>query len=405
VTIQRVGWSGPYVNLTNPVDNSVSLGPSGVNHLAVHTYRCTATNGCGSVSADVVARISVEPVLRILGYEITQGIQHYNRAGHTDNSVELVSGKDTVIRLYAEADIGTFNNGRIPDVTATMGFMPVGQGYWEPDRDADNNPITLLQPGDLDPTDATHTFNFLLRSWEVSGTLRFRFDVQVADFGGRTASVSRSQSGDRKSFTSVKELKVVRVRYNWNGSTPSVGDFNGEVISIRPITPVSAISFWVPEAEDQVIDTPHNLDTDDGLNDALDDLDELADEYEDNGEYWIGMSTDFNRGMAMTGQRRQICYVGNRMKTSHELGHATGLNHIETGSAAGPYDSHDDGGLVLDIPFDSSTMDAPLDPSMDVGIADMMGYPIEWIDAAGNTHSSPRWISAQTWGRYLNNLK
>ncbi len=384
IRIRRVGAAGPAVDVTNPAGTSLNLGSSGATGLAEHRYRLAATNACGSVEADVVVKVAVEPRIRITGFEVTQGIQHFGRTGKTDNSVDCAVGKSTVLRLYAETDIAGFNNDQIPGAVGELHMMPAGRGYWDPYIPASNNPVVVRAPGNIDRADESHTFNFMIPASRVTGELRFAFRVSVPDFGGRSGAFGRDV-GDSKSFINIKTLDVVCVRYTWNGSTPSLADVRGEVLSIRPLMPVSDVRFWIPQPEDEVVTTPHNLGTDDGLFDAFDDLEDLADEYEDNGEYWVAMSAGFNRGVGW--DRRQICYVGNRIKTSHELGHAHKLNHVDIGGAADPYDDHDDGAKVLDIPFDSSAMDVPADPNAGTGINDLMGY--------GN----PRWSSSITWGR------
>ncbi len=385
--IRRIGAGGPALDVTDPAGASLDLGPSGAAFLAEHRYRLSASNACGAVQAEVIVKVAVEPKIRITGVEITQGIQHFNRTGAADNSVECAAGKNTVVRLYVETDIAGFNNDQIPEAIGELQIMPAGRGYWDPYIAASNNPVVVRPPGTTDRADESHTFNFLIPASRVSGTLHFAFRVTVPDFGGRSGGASRNDPGDSKAFSNIKTLEVVCVRYTWNGNTPSLADVQGEVLTIRPLMPVADIDFWVPQPEDRVVTTPYNLGTDDGIFDAFDDLEDLADEYEDNGEYWVAMSVDFNRGVAW--DRRQICYVGNRIKTSHELGHAHKLNHVDIGGAAEPYDDHADGAKVLDVPFDSAAMDVPADPNSGAGINDLMGY------------GSRRWISHITWIRIL----
>lgn len=292
--------------------------------------------------------------------------------------------------MYCRSDIGGFAGGEIPNVSAEMGIMPVGRAYWDPGRPAQNGAITIRAAGRLERSNADHTFNFVIPGAEAVGALLLRFRVDVTNFGNRSYSAYRTNLADVATFIPVRTIDVLRVRYNWNGNTPSVAAFNNTVRNARALYPIARVVFSMPQPGDQVIATPHDLSNDDGLQDAFDDLEDLADEYRDNGEYWVAMSEDFNRGRGW--DRRQICYVGDRLKMAHELGHAHKLNHVNAGGAESPFDAHDDGGMVLDVPFDVPNMVVPVDPAATGGFNDIMGYP---------GGSSGRWVSHVTWTRML----
>lgn len=428
IKVQRISSHGPDIDL-HELDpdyqhyHQHDLGPTGLTDPHTIRYRLIAESYCGgSEVAEVAALISVPAQVAITGCEFTQAIQHYGRTGKTDNSVPLIANKDTVIRLYTESLTGATRTG----VSADLSFRN-NNGAWSGWLAARNNPIDVLQPGAINRVQTDHTFNFLIPSRSAdAGSLEVRFRLNTpSGVQTQTTNDEYPDPYDLIFLHPIPPLNIFRVRYNWSGNTPSEDDFNVRARSVRAMSPVADIVFWEPIAAHQIIRTPHALNTDDGLEAALADLDAVADEYVDNGEYWIAMSTDPNRGISYIDGRRHICYVGDptdpadwlfaRTKATHELGHSLGLYHINIGGAPDDWDHHDDAGLVLDIPFDSENMivpvdtfdmSTPLDPSINRGIADVMGYSIKWIEANPTPppvireRRSPRWTSAQTWTRY-----
>ena len=109
---------------------------------------------------------------------------------------------------------------------------------------------------------------------------------------------------------------------------------------------------------------------------------------------WVGISLNFNRGIAFAPGNTSISAnytVANgqgailRIKTAHEICHNLSMSHIDVGGAGGPFYDHPNSGSLQDVPFDPFW-----NQTVGAGVTDFMGY--------GN----PRWSSADSWLRLIN---
>jgi hypothetical protein len=117
------------------------------------------------------------PNLVITGAELTQGIQFFNFNGQgtgtaPDNSLALVEGKDTVIRVYV--DRGSLPGFPMPSTITgrCTAFKKIGVGQVEAiDMPPINAPINAKSTALIDRTKANDTLNFRLDAWRCFGTV------------------------------------------------------------------------------------------------------------------------------------------------------------------------------------------------------------------------------------------
>ena len=102
ITIAGVAGNGPALALpagSLPPVGSLTLSPV-TGSVPVHgTYRMTASNACGTVTADAQLEMTETPMLGIIRIEVVQSIQK------VDNSVPLTASRRTAVRVFVDSGI------------------------------------------------------------------------------------------------------------------------------------------------------------------------------------------------------------------------------------------------------------------------------------------------------------
>jgi hypothetical protein len=183
VSLTRTSLAGPYTPPPAPLPTSSthSMGAfTGLNPTTA-TYELTASNACGVVSRSVSVRLQKTPKLAVSAIEVVQVIQR------PDNSVRLVEGKATAIRVFVDSGLtGGFDYGKGPDVMprvvgrATAFPVGAGRGFdlgapWAP-ASVDARPASNMNR-DLQ----SHSLIFDLPANLAVGTVRIEVRAVVQD--------------------------------------------------------------------------------------------------------------------------------------------------------------------------------------------------------------------------------
>lgn len=372
----------------------------------------TVTSPCGAHTLSKNVFITVRPELTIEGMEFTQGVQRYWRPGVTWNSIPTIAGKDTIVRVYVSCDRNGFESDE-QEVTGILHIdgnphYPINGSSPEPTADSPD-PFIIARDKDLiDRTNTNHTLNFRIPASRCNGTKNVRVRVFTEPITG--ASVSETLTVSRTwTVNSVLKLRFVRVRDDSQSpatARPTEDQCRYSVeraVDLMPTTPTDIGPAWRPTwntDEDFTND-------DDDLRDLLSDIDDehncnawewlwgwtgATDCPDADNAIWVGYSLNFNRGMGYRPGNTCISAVYSlgqgqtnmlRIKTAHEVGHNLDMKHIDVGGAGDPFYDHPNSGNLQDVPFD---------PYWNVaisGVTDFMGY------------GSPRWSSADSWGRMI----
>jgi transposase InsO family protein len=159
--------------------------------------------------------------LIIVGAEITQAIQHFRSADHLDspnvfpdNSIRLIAGKPTVVRLYVDYDS---QSGLAPISTlsgALILFNPAGSTTLAP--------IESIQPrrdSSIDRGNRRHTLNFLIPDARSIGELNlFATVFDASDSTQKSGPLERTIQ-----FTQQPPLRIIAVGINYTGDDVTDG--------------------------------------------------------------------------------------------------------------------------------------------------------------------------------------
>lgn len=317
--LQRQGGPGPNADLILPAGALVT----GLHQLdfAVDrdgdpVYRLTATNRCGIVTADVRVHVRMPTQVTIHGIEVIQVVQTFEPDDSgASNNVFLVEGKRTLIRAYLDSGLPADYNviggrgGSLPcdevagfAARAKIRTTPLSSqaGVYDP-------PLDLLKSGvvmtadELDRLRFDDTLNFELPlDRSHVGNLRLTLRVFPSD---PYASWLPVQSSIDVTFNPSPKLDLVilRVRDNYRSHAETTyaeaWDGISEIETMYPVAGevMGGLRLW--STGNDMLET--DLDFDDErswynltslLSDDLFDLiEEIAEEYEDNGEIWCAV--------------------------------------------------------------------------------------------------------------------
>ena len=204
------------------------------------TVSLTAEASGEIVAESLALMVDVTPTLTITGMEITQGIQTYHKADGTpydeddnppDNKLHLVAYKDTIVRVYIDADRDGFNDDLVPDVTGVLVFdgnegtnnssddvgnigpltpingqAPDSCGGW-----TGGNPFITARPADqVDRGTTDHTLNFRIPAGLATPALH-ALEVRIVA-PGICGEVSSARFGMVRQWKPKKALPVRYIR-------------------------------------------------------------------------------------------------------------------------------------------------------------------------------------------------
>lgn len=397
-------WTAP--DVSEPVDVDVVLRVDGP---------------CDAAETRQSFRIDVAPTLDIDGIEVTQGIQTYSRAdGTPDNTLPTIAGKDTIIRVYIDADRKGAFGDRVPDVTGELvldgghrlmpinGEVPNSCGGWSP-----GNPfIEARRASAIDRAKTNHTLNFRIPSTLAIGTQTITVHVSGPEICGKVARASRrvSWSWTRRTALPVRYVRI-RDTHPTAGTNTRPTDSQCLCTLRRAFDLLPFPATDLRPASQPTWDTGRDFtNTSDTSDNAamLADLHDLHDcsawEWAtqwlgstcppDEDVIWSGLTVPFHSGRGYTPGVTHISAVYDptviphqrvlRIKTAHEVGHNLGYRHVGQPAAAPPK-----GTLDTSLPNNGNLIDVAFDPFRNqvigAGAADFMSY------------AANRWTSGHNW--------
>jgi hypothetical protein len=312
--IRRISPDGPPVDITDPPGNSLDFGPFTERRPLDAVYELSATNTCSTVSRNVYVHLRENPTLKILGIELIQVIQRFNLSSPSqNNSVRLRDRKRTIARLYIDSGISNgFDNGFGPNnqpfVTGSVAVFQQMAG-----RSFDAGPplnvggtVVAQPPNNIDRNDITHTLNFELPMQQLVGNIRIEAKVWVRDHESDVGSGWHGQftyTGIHFHLSGRQILVRILVRDNHHllspaiKNPPDVLEYNISLRGARARMPISEDGFVIHLAPGfETINCNHDLRTKKGWNDLLDDIDDIAGEFEDLGQIWTAISANDRPG-------------------------------------------------------------------------------------------------------------
>ena len=338
-----------------------------------------------------------QPDLSIVGVELTQAIQHFHNTLGEDNTVPLVANKLTLVRVYLDSGVDpSVNQGKVPGVTGTL----TGSG------DASFNlspiaPMTAQPFAAVNATTFTDTLNFLIPADQAVGTLELVAQATVGSNVSNPELVTVT-------FTPVGTLDILMVRVQTaTTSAPTRAQYFSAVNQLPliypiPTDPAVAIRYWFIPGEEVVV-ANHDLTTQSGMDDFLDDLEDIQEDSADYKKLYglVSQSFPLNR----TGDSRPSDNVAFGWplimeSVGHELGHVYGLQHAPCGSPGNfPDDTDDDF-----VPSNGQVGEVGVDPVGQVAFVPTVGDIMSYCGNLTPPYEG-EWISAYHWTKLFNHFR
>jgi hypothetical protein len=375
----------------------ITIDPSDPNTLGQRQLGPTRTDNDNqgymiNLSIEVLPATGTTPDLAITGVEVTQAIQYFQSNLGPDNSLPLVEKKDTLVRAYLDSglDPSSPSNGLVPNVTGMLTVM--GSANLNLVQLA---PMTAQLIANVNPSVFTDTLNFLIPGDQATGTLNLTLQ---ATGGGSTSNPF--QVSVQFQATRPRLILIVRVQHGDSGTPPDEATYFGVVNQLPakfPIAtdPAQSIEYR-PAPGGEVYVNNHDLSTDGGWDDLMDDLEDIQEDFGDDdykvfallpawpNPKWGGEASDWDN--IATG------FAGDQW---HELAHVYGLDHAPS-DRCNPNPSPDN---VDDdfVPPDGSLGGVGVDP------ANRMAFPASTYDFMA--YCGPQWVGAYHWVKLFNRFK
>ncbi|MGH9894027.1 MAG: hypothetical protein ACREA0_19015, partial [bacterium] len=338
--------------------------------------------------------------LVILGAEITQAIQLFRSAGRLDlpnvfpdNSIQLVAGKPTVVRLYVDYDA---TSGLTP-ISTLSGSLTV----WNAAGSNTLNPIEPITPrrdSSIDRGSRTHTLNFLIPEAQSLGEVNLLATV----FDAFDPTQMSAPLESTVQYLQQPALRVLAVGIEYTGDDV-VDDATPEDLAAPSETEfVDTFSFLdlvYPIPEVMITDyrtMEYDEDVESDINEGCDKLGDMKDALAD----FVGDSDDVVYGLFGPGLNTGsvggcggggvgVGRVFAAGLAAHEIGHALGRKHAPCDNVtrcATPRNADDS--YPVYSGYDSDSIgEYGFDPTTTLGTVkrpatyhDFMGYsPNNWI--------------------------
>ncbi len=394
--------------------------PATEKPLTLRVVVAVGNDTCGGSDAEIALIVAQQPKLLIHSMEVTQGIQRL------DNTVRLAARRRTLVRVYPTSGLSNFSyvdgvSRGLPGVTGTLTI-------WRGDQKlavvAPTNPPFTVR-GLTFPyarEDPNGSLNFSLPSNLLSGALRLEARLEIGaprppGVECKTNNCTTQRSVDVH-FEPVRGISLVRILINDASRglpAPTQAEFQTAMLGAVSRFPVPDDGWQVRIAPGlQSITVDRNLNTEEGWQDLLEDLDDVAGDTDDSWNHrWVGLlpalrpgerlfangigrTTTTDRPWPLSNDYLTMAVLAGRPETfAHELGHTFGMQHAGCpflGQTGAP--KNVDAGLPPMI--EEVAIDLLTNQTYQAGISgDLMSY----------CSGSGRWPSIVTWHRLLDKVK
>ena len=303
---------------------------------------------CGEVHHQRTLTVAATPHLRVAHIEVSQGLQD---AAHT---VRLVTGRTTGVRAYLTSGLVGFSYtggpDEVPNVTGTLyveragvvvGSIPaaapvsVRAGYADSHRSG--TPATLL---------------FLVPGWLMDGDVTMRVTAKAAGlpgFGSAAPATSQSRTvrTERGGAVTVVRLRMRLTNPAHPAAQATEEDWRASAMGARDRYPIgdTGMTVGAPSTGD-VLPTDHFLGKPAGWHDALDDLDDYADRFDDITSVYACIVPNLDYGpesLNGTAHHEYVfwpvlvnrrCFLSRSLLQAtfaHEMAHTLGVGHAPCG--------------------------------------------------------------------------
>ena len=390
--------------------------PATEKPLTLRVVVSVGNDKCGGSEAVIQLLVARQPELRIHSLEVTQGIQRL------DNTVRLAAQRRTLVRVYLTngLDKFTYVDGVLAAVPGVTGTLTIWQGSQKLAVVVPTNaPFTagwLFFPGAREAPNGS--LNFLLPSHLLSGALRLEVRVEIGaplplGLECKTNNCATQRSVD-VNFEPVHGISLVRILINdasRGRPAPTPAEFQTAMLGAVSRFPVPDDGWQVRVAPGlQSITVDRNLNSKEGWEDLLEDLDDVAGDMDDPWDHcWVGLLPALQPGdMSVANGIARLETVdrpwplsndyltmavlaGKPDSFAHELGHTFGMSHAGCPASGQPGAPDDiDGGLPAVI--EEVAIDLLTNTTFQAGVAgDLMSYCFTF----------GRWPSIVTWHRLL----
>ena len=187
------------------------------------------------------------PDLEITGVEVTQAIQHFGSALGPDNSLPLIAGKTTLVRVYLDSGIDpSEGGGTVPGVTGTL---TLDSGF----STGPTAPVTAKPIAQVDRNQIADTLNFAIPPAQATGKVTLLVQATVGGSVSNPVELTLD-------FSPSPQLNILMVRVR-SGSMgpPSTTDYFTAVNRlplIYPIADTGAIRYWTVPGSEVFTNTP-----------------------------------------------------------------------------------------------------------------------------------------------------
>ncbi|MGW3101367.1 hypothetical protein [Streptomyces sp. NPDC001100] len=321
------------------------------------------------------------PDLEITGVEVTQAIQHFQSALGADNTLPLVAGKATLVRVYLDSGIDPGEGGGT--VGGVSGTLTLNGSTFTTGPTA---PVTARPIAQVDRGQLAHTLNFLIPADKATGHAVLVVQATVAGTVSNPVEIAVDFHP-----SPVVDILMVRVQVG-SIAPPSDADYirTANTLPLRyPIAddPAASIRYWILPGQ-EVITTSRDLTGEDGWNDFMEDLEDVQEEAADYKFLYAMVDNSVYLG-SISGRARQsehVAFGQNFTVTfAHELAHLWGLKHAPCGSPADVDDNF--------VPKDGRLGDVGVDPHS------MTVWPASTGDFMSYCGFEDKWISGYHWSK------
>jgi hypothetical protein len=235
VNVRHISGGGPALDLDVPdgldVTNAVTLAYAAAQDTD-DVYRLTAQNRCATITADVNIHVRKPTTVSIRGIEVIQAIQTLVvDDAASSNTVFLVAGKRTVVRVYADSGLpSTYNNGGLLPVQVTLDVEPLsGQGFGTTSAAPITGftAITARPIGAVNRLNLGDTFNFEPSVSRLTGMIGFRARLSSNDPYAAWSPVERVVTVDFLTGAGHLDLVILRVNDQVRGGLTTFAEVGG----------------------------------------------------------------------------------------------------------------------------------------------------------------------------------